>query len=75
MANPLNQRFILLSEACVPIYPPEVLYLQLLSEDKARVNACHSPNERIRRQGGTRRVQMVDRWFGARHASICAMCL
>ena len=40
LANPLNQRFIMLSEACAPLYPPEVMYVQLLSEDKVRMDAC-----------------------------------
>lgn len=43
LGDPLNQRFVLLSEACLPIYPPHLLWLQLLAEDKARVNACAAP--------------------------------
>ena len=30
----------MLSESCAPLYPPEVVYMQLMSEDKARINAC-----------------------------------
>jgi hypothetical protein len=28
------------SETCTPLYPPHVFYLQLLSEQRSRVNAC-----------------------------------
>eukprot|EP00210_Caulerpa_lentillifera_P002762 g2641.t1 len=35
-----NQKFVLLSEACIPIHRPEVIYLQLISETKSRSNAC-----------------------------------
>ena len=35
-----NQRFVLLSETCLPLGPPHVLYLQYLSEPLARINAC-----------------------------------
>lgn len=34
------RRFLLLSEADVPLYSPLTLYQQLLSERKSRVNAC-----------------------------------
>ena len=36
----LSQKFILLSESGVPIYPPEVLWLELMVEEKSRINAC-----------------------------------
>ena len=49
LANPQNQRFVLLSESCLPLYPPEVLYVQLLSEDKARINSCSSENNSVYR--------------------------
>ena len=45
LKNPLNQRFIMLSESCVPIYPPAMVYQQLMWEKKSRINACDSdPN-------------------------------
>ena len=40
LADPLNQKFVLLSEACLPLYPPAALYVQMLSEDRSRVNSC-----------------------------------
>ena len=43
LRDPLNQRFVLLSEACLPIYPPQLLWAQLMGEQKARVNACAAP--------------------------------
>lgn len=40
LRDPHNQRFILLSETAVPMYPPTVTYHQLVNEQKSRVNAC-----------------------------------
>lgn len=40
LKDPLNQRFVLLSESCVPLYSPQVVYMQLLSEAGSRVDAC-----------------------------------
>lgn len=39
-ADPLNQRFILLSESGIPLYPAAAVYTQLISEDKSRINSC-----------------------------------
>lgn len=36
----LNQRFLLLSDTDVPLYPARLVYLQLMSEPKSRVSAC-----------------------------------
>lgn len=64
VANPLNQRFILLSEACFPLYPPEVMYLQLLSEDKVRINICGKKVDRqhYRRAGKLPWYISDDKW-------------
>lgn len=35
-----NQRFALLSESCVPLYSPLVVYTQLVYSEKSRINAC-----------------------------------
>ena len=40
LADPANQRFLLLSESGVPLYPPATIHAQLLSEGRSRVNAC-----------------------------------
>lgn len=47
LADRRNQRFVLLSETCAPLYPPHVLYTQLLSETKSRVNACAPPDGHV----------------------------
>ena len=40
LEEPLNQRFVLLSESDIPLYPPAVVWLQLMSEKKSRIHAC-----------------------------------
>ena len=46
LKDPRNQKFVLLSESCVPIHRPEIVYLQLMSERKSRINSCErSPKE------------------------------
>lgn len=40
LADPRNQRFVLLSETCAPLYPAAATYAQLMAEPKSRVNAC-----------------------------------
>ncbi|KAK9862414.1 hypothetical protein WJX84_009242 [Apatococcus fuscideae] len=40
LINPLNEKFMLLSETCVPLYPPQVIHMQLIQEPKSRINAC-----------------------------------
>ncbi len=39
LADPNNQRFVLLSESGIPLYPPAAMHLQLLSEDLSRARA------------------------------------
>lgn len=36
----LNRKFILLSESGLPLYPPHTTYLQLMHEDKSRLDSC-----------------------------------
>ncbi|BDA47491.1 probable glycosyltransferase BC10 at C-terminar half [Coccomyxa sp. Obi] len=38
--DPLNQKFVLLSESGVPLYPPATVYSQLMVEDKSRIDSC-----------------------------------
>lgn len=40
LQDPLNQRFLLLSDTDVPLYPARMVYLQLMGEPKSRVAAC-----------------------------------
>ncbi len=42
LAEANTQRFVLLSESCVPLYAPQVVYMQLMAEGKSRVDACGS---------------------------------
>ena len=42
LEDPANAWFVLLSETTVPLYPPTVLWRQLMAETKSRINACWS---------------------------------
>ena len=44
LQDPLNQRFVFLSEACAPLIPAATMYAQLMSESKSRINACNKPD-------------------------------
>lgn len=46
LLDPNNQRFALLSESCVPLYAPAVVYTQLIYSEKSRINAC-ADGERV----------------------------
>lgn len=35
-----NKKLMLVSESCIPLYPPTLIYQQLMSEPKSRINAC-----------------------------------
>lgn len=54
LKDPLNQRFVLLSEAGIPLYPPDTFYMQLMSEDKSRINSCVIPGVRAKPGGAER---------------------
>ena len=38
--NPVNRYFVLLSEACLPLYPAAALYLQIIHEPRSRINGA-----------------------------------
>lgn len=40
---PSNHRFVMLSESGIPLYPPTLIWQQLMSESKSRINACQHP--------------------------------
>ena len=40
LEDPLNQRFMTISESCIPLYSPSVVYHQLMYAPKSRINAC-----------------------------------
>ena len=43
LKNPHNQRFVMLSESGIPLYSPLLIWQQLMSETKSRINACQHP--------------------------------
>ena len=40
LKDPLNKRFVLLSETCAPLLPAATVYTQLMAETKSRINSC-----------------------------------
>lgn len=40
LRDPLAQYFAVLSDTGVPLYPPTVVYTQLMAETRSRINAC-----------------------------------
>ena len=42
----MNKKMVLISESDVPLYPPQVFYMQLMLETRSRLNACK--NEGVR---------------------------
>lgn len=45
LADASNQRFVLISETCIPLYPAPVVWAQLLSEPLARMHACRNDSD------------------------------
>lgn len=56
LLQPANQRFMLLSEACLPLYPPHVVWAEALAARLSRVHACKrdTPEDEQRRN--------IDKW-------------
>lgn len=40
LLEPTNAYFVMVSESDVPLYPPAVVYRQILSEGRSRIDAC-----------------------------------
>ena len=40
LKDPLNQRFVLVSESCIPLHSPAVMWSQLMADNRSRINAC-----------------------------------
>ncbi|CAD7702190.1 unnamed protein product [Ostreobium quekettii] len=40
LKDPLNKKFVMLSDSTIPVHRPEIVYLQLIHEKKTRVGAC-----------------------------------
>lgn len=51
LKDPANQRFMLLSEACLPLYPPHVVWAEAFATRLSRVHACKqdTPEDEQRR--------------------------
>lgn len=50
--EPRNRFFVLLSESCMPLYPPQTVYQQLVHTGQSRINACrkdYRDNRDVRR--------------------------
>ena len=45
LGQPLNERFVLLSENCIPLYPASLVWAQLLSQPLSRIHACAKPGD------------------------------
>lgn len=39
-----NQRFVLLSESCLPLYPAPLVWAQLVWQSLSRIDACVPPD-------------------------------
>ncbi len=77
LADPLNQRFIMVSESCAPLYPPGVVYQQLMYEKRSRINACDSdPNwYRDNYRCGRALGLVLFRVLGLNTAALAAACV
>uniref|UniRef100_A0A383VRB6 Uncharacterized protein n=1 Tax=Tetradesmus obliquus TaxID=3088 RepID=A0A383VRB6_TETOB len=40
LQDELNSHFVVLSDTSIPIYPPQVVWAQLMSEQRSRIDAC-----------------------------------
>ena len=40
LKEPRNQRFLLLSDTGIPLYPPTLVWQQLMGESKSRIDSC-----------------------------------
>ena len=45
LVDELNERFVLLSESCIPLYPAALVWAQLLSEPRSRIHACSNASD------------------------------
>ena len=45
LADASNQRFVLISETCIPLYPAPMVWAQLLGEPLARMHACRNESD------------------------------
>jgi len=45
LADAGNQRFVLVSETCIPLYPGPVVWAQLAGEPRSRLHACRNDSD------------------------------
>lgn len=50
LAHPDNQRFTILSETCMFLYPPAVVWLESFRDSRSRINACTGFSHREQRR-------------------------
>lgn len=79
LQDPLNERFVLLSESCIPLYPASVVWAQLFSEPRSKIHACadlDNPDDEGRRM--TYRLDadsnVPKQQWGVRHSRSDAHC-
>lgn len=61
LRDPLNRFFALVSDTSIPLYPPLVVYQQLLAREVSAINACPLYHNPFASQG------MYDSWHRCEH--------
>jgi len=56
LKEPRNQRFLLLSDSDVPLYPPTVVWQQLMGEGKSRIDGCNRVRWSNKRTGSWQEI-------------------
>ncbi len=47
LQDPLNVKFLLVSDSSLPLYPPQMLWAQLMAESTSRLDACTTRPDKI----------------------------
>lgn len=66
-----NARFALLSESCMFLHPPAVVFLEALAENRSRINACAWPVKGDYKRRNTHRCRHVLALPSFVHQSFC----
>ncbi|GMH33181.1 hypothetical protein BSKO_01015 [Bryopsis sp. KO-2023] len=56
LKDPRNEKFALLSESCIPIHSPEIVYGQLIGEPRSEIDACPSQKTMVNTRFNKRMV-------------------
>ena len=83
LADPLNQKFVLMSESGIPLYPPTAMWSALMSERLSRINVCNGFRVRarsLRLEAAFQRAEVGQHAHGARglarrSTGACTGCL